>query len=277
MTQRHRSSSWYLACRHAFASSRRVSPELCLVTPPSRSRGHREDRVPTGTRGPLRKRCTQKTAQQHTGGADHSAFPARWSDGLCRALLGAEFVLASLVLAKFTGAAPVDATAASARSLTVATTARTTRFCRTHGSLDPIGSDDVVHVAIEDRRDEPVSAARPHAVPGSRRAIRPALHLSCTTLPRPPQARLANMTTTRSPLKDEPGWATHTTNPNFGKVGIFSCERIDTGAKHRISRRHSGAPQSGEPGIHLTACTAARWILRCAIAHHSSMLRIATE
>ena len=31
---------------------------------------------------------TQKTAQQHTGGADHSAFPARWSDGLCRGLTG---------------------------------------------------------------------------------------------------------------------------------------------------------------------------------------------
>ena len=32
----------------------------------------------------------KETAQQHTGGADHSAFPARWSDGLCRALPGAE-------------------------------------------------------------------------------------------------------------------------------------------------------------------------------------------
>src|SRR3954454_16259256 len=41
------------------------------------------------------------------------------------------------------------------------------------------------------------------------------------TLPRPPQARLANVTTTRSPLKDEPGWATHTPFPNFGKVEYF--------------------------------------------------------
>jgi len=46
--------------------------------------------VPAGTRGPLREKRTQKTAQQHTGVADHSAFPARWSDGLCRALPGAE-------------------------------------------------------------------------------------------------------------------------------------------------------------------------------------------
>ena len=48
-------------------------------------------------------KCTRRrTAQQHTGGADHSAFPARWSDGLCRALPGAEFLLASLAFAEIT-------------------------------------------------------------------------------------------------------------------------------------------------------------------------------
>ena len=31
-----------------------------------------------------------RTAQQHTGVADHSAFPARWLDGLCRDLPGAD-------------------------------------------------------------------------------------------------------------------------------------------------------------------------------------------
>jgi hypothetical protein len=36
--------------------------------------------------------------------------------GLCRALPGAEFVLASLALAKVTDTAPVDANAASARA-----------------------------------------------------------------------------------------------------------------------------------------------------------------
>ncbi|WP_247375521.1 hypothetical protein, partial [Bradyrhizobium sp. 173] len=50
------------------------------------------------------------------------------------------------------------------------------------------------------------------------------------TLPRPPQARLANMTTTRSPLKDEPGWATHTPFPNFGKAESFFLEGIDAPA-----------------------------------------------
>jgi hypothetical protein len=32
-----------------------------------------------------------------------------------------------------------------------------------------------------------------------------------------------------------------------------------------------------EPGIHFTARCVARWILRCAIAHHSSRLRRAPE
>src|SRR5438132_10963707 len=62
------------------------------------------------------KSTRRKTAQQHTGVANHSAFPARWLDGLCRALPGAEFSLASLAFAKFTGTAPVDADAAFARA-----------------------------------------------------------------------------------------------------------------------------------------------------------------
>jgi hypothetical protein len=76
--------------RHAPASSRRISPELCFRSAPLQEGGRREGRVPACTRGPLRKRHTQKTAQQHTGVAKHTAFPARWSDGLCRALPGAE-------------------------------------------------------------------------------------------------------------------------------------------------------------------------------------------
>ena len=102
--------------RHAFLFSRRVSPELCLIAPPSRPRGRREGRVPAAPAVCCAKRCTQETAQQHTGEAQHTAFPARWSDGLCRALPGAEFLLASLAPAKFTGAAPVDATAAFANA-----------------------------------------------------------------------------------------------------------------------------------------------------------------
>ena len=46
--------------RHVFSPSRLISPELCLVTPPSCPRGRREGRVPTGTRGPPRERHTQE-------------------------------------------------------------------------------------------------------------------------------------------------------------------------------------------------------------------------
>ncbi len=77
------------------------------------------------------KRHTQKTAQQHTGVAEHAAFPAQWSDGLCRALPGAEFLLASLAPRIDDAVCPVGLARISARGLTVATTARTTRFCRT--------------------------------------------------------------------------------------------------------------------------------------------------
>jgi len=77
------------------------------------------------------KWCAGRTAQRHTGEAQHTAFPARWVDGLCRALPGAEFLLASLTPAKVADTAPVDAHAASAKAWPVATTARTTRFCRT--------------------------------------------------------------------------------------------------------------------------------------------------
>ena len=77
---------------------------------------------------------------------------------------------------------------------------------------------------------KPSSAARPHEASGSQRAIRPARTVSRPTLPRPPHARLAKMTTTRSPLKDEPEWATYTPFPNFGKVEYFSNDGIDSPA-----------------------------------------------
>ncbi|RXG87066.1 hypothetical protein EAS62_36700 [Bradyrhizobium zhanjiangense] len=109
-------SNSHLRCKHAFAFSRRISPELGLIAPPSYPRGRREGRVPAGTHGPLCEGTRRKTAQRHTGEAQHTAFPAQWFDGLCRALPGAEFLLASLTPAKVTDIAPVDANAASARA-----------------------------------------------------------------------------------------------------------------------------------------------------------------
>src|SRR3954451_25208124 len=68
---------------------------------------------------------------------------------------------------------------------------------------------------------------RVHRKPGSR-ARRPPERPSRIGPEGPPQARLANVTTTRSPLKDEPGWTTHTSKPNFGK-GEYFCGEWLTG------------------------------------------------
>ncbi|QOZ43445.1 hypothetical protein XH89_08110 [Bradyrhizobium sp. CCBAU 53340] len=82
--------------RHAFAASRLIHPSFASSLAPSSNRGRREGRVPTGTHGPLCACSAMRNAQRHTGEAEHTAFPAQWLDGLCRALPGAEFVLASL-------------------------------------------------------------------------------------------------------------------------------------------------------------------------------------
>ncbi len=50
------------------------------------------------------------------GSRDNPAFPAQWFDGLCRALPGAEFLLASVTSVKFTASAPVDADDAFAKA-----------------------------------------------------------------------------------------------------------------------------------------------------------------
>ncbi|MGY3456864.1 hypothetical protein ACVWW5_002314 [Bradyrhizobium sp. LM3.4] len=70
------------------------------------------------------------------------------------------------------------------------------------------------------------SVARPHEASGSRRAIRPALDLSYTTLPRPPQPgprfeRLANR-----PSSSGRAVSTYAAIPNFGKVEYFRGEGL---------------------------------------------------
>ena len=86
--------------------------------------------------------------------------------------------------------------------------------------------------------------------------------LSRPTLSRPPQARLYDHHDTWSPLKGEPGWATHTSKPNFGKAGSFSrrglthpqhrsrnetprAEATRGGAKHRPLARNETAATTG--------------------------------
>src|SRR3954463_16475567 len=98
-------------------------------------------------------------------------------------------------------------------------------------AISPQGSTASCTWRSKYRRDELHSAAHPHVATGSQGL--PALPAPLMpTLPRPPQARLAIKTTTRSPLKDKPGWAIHTPFPNFGKVEYFCGEGL-TGWRNR--------------------------------------------
>ncbi|MBB4361214.1 hypothetical protein GGD65_002236 [Bradyrhizobium sp. CIR18] len=137
----------------------------------------------------------RRTAQQHTGGADHSAFPAQWLDGLCRDLPGADH--------SFWPPSPRELDDAVCPVGLARTFARLDRsndgqdhtvlpYAR---SLVTTLSPGLVDVAERMWRDELNSAAHPHAVSGSQGL--PALPAPLVpTLPRPPQTRLATVTTT---------------------------------------------------------------------------------
>ena len=175
---------------HGFALSRRNPPELCFVALPLESRGHREGRVLT----------THPRSAAQNAHAENRTAAYRW----CRSL-GLPCAMVGRLMPRSPGSRipsglprPGESRRHRAgwrdcrirKSLTVATTARTTRFCRTHGSLAPQGSTALCTLPPKCRHDEPDSAVRPHEAMGSRRAIRPALRCSRPTLLRPPQARL---------------------------------------------------------------------------------------
>ncbi len=124
-----------LACRHAFSSSRRVSPELCLVSLPSDPRGRREGRVPAGTRGLLRERHAQK--RPHSSIQVSPITRPSLRDGwTAYAVISREPTIPSGLPRPANlddAVCPVGLARTFAKDLTVATTARTTRFCRTHG------------------------------------------------------------------------------------------------------------------------------------------------
>jgi len=102
-------------------------------------------------------------------------------------------------------------------------------------------------------RDELTAPLIQHEASGSRRAIRPALSLAPDAAAST-ATRLAKRDDTRSPLKDEPGWATHTTNPNFGKVEYF-CDGGLTGSEVFARRPRPCSPDGAQrnPGFLLQA------------------------
>ena len=144
-------------------------PSFASSRPPLKSK-RAQGRPGAGShpRSAARNAHAGRTAQQHTGDADHSAFPARWSDGLCRDLPGAEL--------SFWPPSPRELTMLSAR-LGSRTPPRT--LDRSNGGQDhtvlpyarPAMSPQFSRPCRRSRKltDEtkPSSAARPHAVAGS--------------------------------------------------------------------------------------------------------------
>jgi hypothetical protein len=143
------------------------------------------------------KAHARQTAQQHTGVAEHTAFPARWSDGLCRALPGAELSSGLPRLCELMMPSARLGSRTSSKRLDRSNDGQDHTVLPYARSPEAAGSSGRVHTPEECWRDELHSAARPHAgfeLTGTTRPARP--HL-VPTLPRPPQPgprfeRLAN-------------------------------------------------------------------------------------
>ena len=187
--------------RHAFALSRRISPELCFIAPPSLGQ---EGAGKAGCRLAPTVRCARVAHEKMHSGIQvqpkHSALPAQWPDGLCRALPGAEFLLASLTPRIDDAVRPVGLARTFATGLTVATTARTTRFCRTRIRRPPQGSPAPSTSREKCWRDE-LSAPLIRTRFRAHRDYPPCPHHVVPTLPRPPQPGSRKMTTHDRPSR----------------------------------------------------------------------------
>ena len=134
--------------------------------------------MPAGTRGPLRESVAQRDRTAAYRWCQSLGLPCAMVGRLMPCSPGSRtFLLASLA-SRIDGAVrPVGLAHTSATSLTVATTARTTRFCRT--------------------RSAPLVRTKPRA----HRDYPPCPRLSRTTLLRPPQARPCDHTTHDRPSR----------------------------------------------------------------------------
>jgi hypothetical protein len=179
-------------------------PSFASSPHPLEPRGRREDRVPAGTRGPPCAKAVDNCTAAYRWSRKRPAFPAQWFYGLCPALPGDEFLLVTVAL-RIRDASNTGWVDAPPQGLTVATTVRTTRFCRTRSSRD---RHRVFRRCTPDRKNvgetnhQRRSSARRKGSRGSAQSsARPARTISCPTLPRPPQPRPRSVTT-----YDRPSW-----------------------------------------------------------------------
>jgi hypothetical protein len=179
--------------RHTFAFSRLVSPEFCFTPRPLERKGAEK----AGCRLAPAVHCAERLHTQCTAAyseaGNNPAFPAQWVDGLCRALLGDEFVFVT-VASRIDDASKSGWLDAPPLGLAVATTARTTRFRRTQ----------------QHRSSRAVECSRGSA----QSSARPALHLPRRRCPRPPQPDPRFVTTYDRPFR-ESGWGHSYVNSEF--------------------------------------------------------------
>ncbi|MET4760742.1 hypothetical protein ABIA00_001090 [Bradyrhizobium ottawaense] len=218
--------------RHAFALSRRVSPEACCRSRSLKTKGRREGRAPAAPASPC---ATKMHTGWTTGDAGRPAFPARL-------VLTVSFVLSSGsdALLPPSPCGMIDARARSGRRITASLDAqtpgvRTTRLLRPRTIppksrkacvCSPSGIDETAVTAPcriawpEDSRLPALSSCR-----------------AAPALPRPPPPGPHLVTIAKRPFgrgRDGRGYAT---NPKFGKAEYF-CAKGLTGC---FARRVSGS------------------------------------
>jgi hypothetical protein len=116
---------------YATAFSRRDAPEVCSSSRPPKDEGAGKTGCRPAPMAPVLNIAQAMHRGKTTGEAGNNpAFPAQWFDGLWRALPGDEFVLPPSLGGFAAKHRPGRATSPP-RSLTPATGAGTTRFCRT--------------------------------------------------------------------------------------------------------------------------------------------------
>ncbi|MGY4330586.1 hypothetical protein ACVWWG_005003 [Bradyrhizobium sp. LB7.2] len=220
---------YILTCRHSFAPSRRFSPELCLVASPSCPRGRREGRVPAGTRGPLREDVAQGNRT-----AAYRCSP------ITRPSLRSGFTAYAVLSREPSSFWPPSPSRKSRTPRRLTRMPHPQKLDRSNDGQDhtvlPYARFACRHrfrrrCARCRRPDDETNLTAPLVgtkfwAHGEQSAL-PAL--SHPTLSRPPQARLYDHHDTWSPLKGEPGWATHTPKPNFGKAEYFRAGGLTGG------------------------------------------------